>query len=89
MKLKFTPRAVEDLKRLRAFIAEHNPDAANRISKRLRKSIQHLVENPQLGKAVEDLPEARDFITGPYLVRYTIIGETVVILKIWHGKEER
>jgi len=29
MKLKFTSHAVEDLKRLRAFIAEHNPDAAN------------------------------------------------------------
>ena len=89
MKLKFTPRAIEDLKRLRAFIAEHNPDAANRISKRLRKSIRHLVENPQLGKAVEGLPEARDFIIGPYLVRYIVIGETVIILKIWHGKESQ
>ena len=89
MKLKFTSHAVEDLKRLRAFIAEHNPDAANRISKRLRKSIQHLVENPQMGKVVEDLPEARDFITGPYLVRYIVIGETVIILKAWHGKEDQ
>lgn len=82
MKLKFTRRAVEDLKRLRAFIAEHNPNAANRISKQLRKSIQHLVENPQLGKVVGELPEARDFITGPYLVRYIVVGETVIILTI-------
>jgi plasmid stabilization system protein ParE len=89
MKLAFTPRAVHDLKRLRAFIAEHNSDAASRISQRLKRSIQHLVQNPELGKVVDELPAIRDFITGPYLVRYTVTKGSIIILKIWHGKEDQ
>lgn len=89
MKLKFTPRATYDLERLRAFIAEHNPDAAQRVSQQLKHNILHLVKNPKLGKVVDELPRVRDFITGPYLVRYTVIEQTVIILKIWHGKEDQ
>ena len=79
MKLKFTPRATYDLERLRAFIAEHNPDAAQRVSQQLKHNILHLVKNPKLGKVVDELPR----------VRYTVIEQTVIILKIWHGKEDQ
>lgn len=89
MKLKFTRRAVNDLKRLREFIAEHNPDAASRISRKLKQNIQYLVDNPKLGKPVDDFQDMRDFITGPYIARYVLIGDTIIILKIWHGKENQ
>ena len=49
MKLKFTPRAVHDLNRLRAFIARHNPAAAKRTSQKLKESILLLLENPEPG----------------------------------------
>jgi len=88
-KLKFTLRALHDLRRLREFIAEHNPDAAKRISQRLKQSIHHLVENPKLGKVLDEPPGVRDYVAGSYLVRYTVQQDTVIILKIWHGKEER
>jgi len=87
-KLKFTHRAAHDLKRLRAFIAKHNPQAARRISQKLKESILLLLKNPQLGKEPDDPANVRDYVTGSYFVRYTVKKETVIILRIWHGKEQ-
>ncbi|MFN3715061.1 MAG: type II toxin-antitoxin system RelE/ParE family toxin [Alcanivoracaceae bacterium] len=89
MILQFTHSAQRDLCRLRDFIAEKNPDAAERISLRLRKSIQRLVDLPDVGVNVAELPGVQDLISGDYIVRYTVLEDTTYILRIWHGKEDR
>ena len=61
MKLKFTALAAHDLKRLRAFIAKHNPTAARRISQNLKESILLLLDNPELGTESDELPNVRDY----------------------------
>ena len=66
MKLKFTPRAAHNLKRLRAFIAKHSPDAAKRISQKLKESILFLLENPELGTKSDELPNVRDYFPRSY-----------------------
>jgi plasmid stabilization system protein ParE len=78
------------LVRLREFIAKHNPDAAKRVSQRLRGAINGLVNNPQIGRPVADLPgEIRDLIFGKYVVRYEERTNSLYVLRIWHGKEDR
>jgi toxin ParE1/3/4 len=89
MILQFTHSAQRDLCRLRDFIAEKNPQAAERISLRLRKSIQRLVDLPDVGVNVAELPGVQDLISGDYIVRYTVLEDTIYILRIWHGKEDR
>ncbi|MCZ6830502.1 MAG: type II toxin-antitoxin system RelE/ParE family toxin [Gammaproteobacteria bacterium] len=34
-------------------------------------------------------PEVQDLVSGDYLVRYTVLDDAVIILRIWHGKENR
>ncbi len=87
MELKFTPRAAHDLKRLRSFIAKHNPTAAKRISQDLKKSILLLLDNPELGIESDELSGVRDYFPRSYFVRYTIKNDSVIILRVWHGKE--
>ncbi len=87
MTIKFTRSAQQDLIRLREFIAAKNPQAAQRIGQRLRQSIQKLIDQPEMGVSVEEIPDLRDWISGDYIVRYTIIEKDIVILRIWHGKE--
>lgn len=89
MILQFTHSAQRDLCRLRDFIAEKNPDAAERISLRLRESIQRLVDLPDVGVNVAELPGVQDLISGDYIVRYSVLEDTIYILRIWHGKEAR
>lgn len=89
MKLKFTAQALKDLHRLKAFIAKKNPIAATKYIDRLLKTIQQLMAQPKLGKAIEEEPLVRQIVAGNYVVRYAIGSENIYILNIWHGKEDR
>ena len=81
--------------RLRAFIAKHNPAAAERLARRLIQGIERLLRNPRLGRRVTVAPnqmapeEIRDWVVGEYVVRYLIADERIVVLRVWHGKEQR
>lgn len=88
-RLQFTASATRDLRRLRDFIAEHDPAAAARVGKRLGRTIRLLRDQPALGKEVEELPDVRELVAGDYVVRYTVRGDAVVILRVWHGRESR
>ncbi len=87
-RLQFTPSATRDLRRLRDFIAEHDPAAAARVSKRLGRTIRLLRDQPTLGKGVDELPDVRELVAGDYIIRYTVRDESVVVLRIWHGRED-
>jgi toxin ParE1/3/4 len=89
MKLQFSESAVQDLVRLREFIAENNPQAAGRVSLRLRQSIGKLVLHPDIGRPVPELENVRELIAGNYVVRYLREEDTIFILRVWHGKEFR
>lgn len=88
-RLGFTRSAVGDLERLRAFIAEKNPQAAERISRLLRNTIRYLIDHPELGRELDELRDVRELIARDYVVHYRTDGEAVTILRVWHGKEDR
>jgi len=92
MKLIYSKQAVADLDRLRAFIAEHDPDAASRVTQALITRVDMLREFPQIGVELErnTAPaEIRDMVFGKYVVRYSIHETAVFILRVWHHLEER
>jgi plasmid stabilization system protein ParE len=90
VKVLFSHSALRDLTRLRDFIAEKDPTAAERISKRLRVAIERLSAAPRIGRPLEDFRgEVRELITGSYVVHYRISGELVYIVRVWHGREIR
>ena len=95
MKLAFSREARDDFVRLRAFIAQHNPAAAQRIARALIQGIERLVRHPRLGKRVGIAPdqiapeEIRDWLVGDYVVRYLIANDQIIVLRLWHGKEQR
>jgi len=77
------------LERLREFIARKNPAAAMRISQQLMQSIQSLAEQPSIGHVLEEEPEVLEWVAKPYVVHYTVRAGSVIVLQIWHGKEDR
>ena len=76
VKLEFTEQAVGDIQRLREFIAEKNPDAAQRISVQLIGHIQSLVDRPRIGHPLEDLPGVREWVARDYVVHYLVVAST-------------
>ncbi|MGC1547399.1 MAG: type II toxin-antitoxin system RelE/ParE family toxin [Rhodanobacter sp.] len=92
MRLLYSPEAVADLTRLRAFIAEHDPAAAGRIASELVSRMDRLCAFPAMGHGVSEAPEGdavRDFAFGRYVVRYSVHDGALVVLRVWHHREER
>ena len=91
----FSAEAVSDLQRLHDFIAEDNPSAARHIARELLEGMRGLRRFPRMGKRVAIAPgqsapdEIRDWFSGDYVVRYLILDDRIVILRVWHGKEGR
>jgi len=92
MKITYTPEAINDLIRLREFIEDKNPQAAQRIAKALIKGIKQLKKFPLTGVEVEEAPDpemVRDLIIRSYIARYLVHKDEVHILRVWHHKELR
>lgn len=90
MKLAYTDEAIDDLKRLREFVAAHNPSAAARIATELVGKIELFPEFPKMGTPVEMAPvpdSVRDMVFGKYVVRYSVHTSAIIILRVWHGLE--
>lgn len=92
-RLIWLPEALEDLRRLRDFLRAYNPTATRRAAQRIRAAAQRLRDYPELGKPVMDLPEFRElmipFGSGNYVLRYRQLGPMVVIVHLWHSREDR
>jgi addiction module RelE/StbE family toxin len=93
MKISYTQMALNDLKRLHAFIDKHNPQAAMKAANRLKSGVERLAEFPLLGKDCSPNEEKeivlRDLVISKYIVRYMLLSKEIIILRIWHGKEDK
>ena len=92
MKLRFTPRATQDLVDIADYIRAHNPAAVLRVRSALLHSLQNLASWPEIGRR-QTVEGVRKLVTGryPYLIYYTIdrAAEEVVIITIQHPARER
>lgn len=89
MSLQFSERALGDLARLKAFVAENDPEAAERVVRKLVESLRALADQPFAGRSLEDVP-VRQWVAGDYVARYVVRGDNeVIIVRIWHGRETR
>lgn len=91
MRLVYSREALNDLVRLRGFIAQEHPRTARQVAAILIEGINKLRDFPLLGKAAPRAPDSkmvRDLILGKYIVRYLVLGESISILRIWHHRED-
>ena len=87
---RFSRVAGQDLSRLRAFVAAKNPRAAAAVSRRLREVIRRpAARPPKLGRPLEELAGIRELLAGDDMARYTVTEETVIVLRVRHGEENR
>ena len=92
MKLRFTPRAAQDLGDIADYIRARNQTAARRVRAAILESLQNLVLFPHVGRP-QTVEGVRKLVTRkyPYLVYYTVdeANAEIVILTIQHPARER
>jgi plasmid stabilization system protein ParE len=91
-RLNWSEASIGDVARLHGFLASKSRDAAKRAIKAIRQGVKVLGKNPEIGRPVEEMPEAfREWVipfgSGAYVALYHYDGKHVVILSIRHGRE--
>lgn len=90
MRLKWLRKARSDLFSIYDFIAAHNPEAAERISRDITHAALRLKAFPQLGRPAHRSDLRLMQVPGlPYLLPYRVAGETIEILAVFDERMER
>jgi toxin ParE1/3/4 len=90
VKLRFTRRSRRHLGAIAEYIAERNPNAAQRVGERIREVAALLGEFPFVGREGA-LAGAREMLVPglPYIIVYRIDPDAVSILGVYHGAQLR
>jgi len=90
MNISYSRESIEDLIRLREFIENKNPVAAQRIASELLNGVEKLKVFPKMDLPVGNAPSPesiRDIYILSYTLRYLITESNITVLRIWHNKE--
>jgi plasmid stabilization system protein ParE len=95
MRVRYSPRARDDLDQIHSYLKERSPVAATAVLKRIRDRINQLADLPLMAPPTE-LPEIRGLSVGryPYKAYYHVMNDEVLILHVrdlrrapWTGEE--
>ena len=91
MELKWTGKAQSDLQRLYDFLSSVNKPAAAIAMRKLVNAPTRLLYQPRMGERLTEFSprEVRRIVIGPYEIRYELAGSTIIILRLWHAREDR
>jgi len=91
MKIKWTSKALSDLVRLYEFLAVKNKQAAAHTVQSLSATPDRLLDQARIGEKLDEFDprEVRRIVVGRYEMRYEIQESIIIVLRIWHTREDR
>jgi plasmid stabilization system protein ParE len=82
-----------DLERQYQFLKTQSPEAATRAIKAITTAGKSLSQSPQRGTPIASAPGLRKlrvtFGKFGYILHYTVLEDEVLILRVYHGRQDR
>ena len=90
MNVRYSARAYRHLDRIHDHINQHDTEVATRVIHHIRKKLRSLEEFPVLGHS-RAIPGMREIVIPrlPFITVYRIVGDTVIILGVYHSAQKR
>lgn len=93
MKVVWLPPAVADLERLQTFLAEAVNLPSNDVASIIRDAARSLATFPERCRRVPGRSDFRELFvearSQTYVIQFRIAGDSVIIIRVWHGREAR
>jgi plasmid stabilization system protein ParE len=91
MEIQWTGKALSDLVRLHEFLAAVDRRSAARVIQALVAAPSRLRQFPRVGEKLDQFKprEVRRLLVREYEIRYEIVEHGVIVLRVWHTREER
>jgi plasmid stabilization system protein ParE len=91
--VNWSPPALTDLNHQNQFLAAVNPEAGIKAVLAIVLAARSLGENPKRGTPIADTPGLRKLLVKfgkyGYIIHYVILDEEVLILRVYHGRQNR
>lgn len=90
MRIRWTPPVVADLESISQYLRDRHPEYREATMRRIYNKIRSLKDAPYLGRpgAIDGTREL-PFPPLPFLAVYRVSGETVEVLRVFHGAQSR
>lgn len=86
LRLRRTQNAAQDLRAIWQYIADQNPQSADKHNSELEKKFLLLASMPELGMRVPEFaPDLRGFSAGNYVIFYRFDERTLTIVRVLHA----
>ena len=91
MALRWTLAAYADLRRIHEFLEPVNPSAAARAVRLVIARVRRIPTQPRLGERLPGFAdrEVRRVLVRGYEIRYEVSGANLIVLRIFHAREDR
>ena len=91
MAVRWTSKAHSDLVRLHEFLQGVNPQAAAKAVRQLVAGVKRIPAHPRLGIRLREFEprEVRRVLVSDYEIRYELLGKDVIVLGLFHTREDR
>jgi plasmid stabilization system protein ParE len=90
MRIQWTPAAAADLQNLSDYLKDHHPHYRQPTLRKVYAAVQSLKEWPHRGRAGrEEGTRELLFPPLPYIAVYRVKGQSIEVLRIYHGAQER
>lgn len=81
--------AESDLTDIWIFVAQDNPEAADRLIDQIYEKCQFLVGSPKAGRQRPELDlSIRSFTVGSYLIFYREVATGIEVARVLHGRRD-
>jgi len=86
VKVEWRPLARQDLDETLAYVADDNPDAANRLQDEIERQVEMLAKMPEMGRPGRRRGTRELVIAGTrYIAAYRLTQNRLEILRLLHG----
>jgi len=87
-RVRWTRRALSHLDEIAAYIRERNPQAADRVTKRIGGRVNQLAESPHIGRPGQQ-PGTRELFVGQYQYKVVYrVTDDIEVLAVFHTAQE-
>jgi len=92
MQVFLTAQAHRDIAAIKSYVAESNPNIAERIAQRLYEQANGLSKNPRIGVALSAKfgiqTDLRMRIVSPNLILYKIVEDRIIVIRIMDERRD-